>query len=325
MDPKISKIMSGGDTFAAYNRLGIDAFPIRVSYYCQGLVSGASLTMNFPEKDVTGGGIFAGWNGPDEFGRIWFRGAYVGGDVKTWKDLEKYTPAEDWEKRCPPDLVRQAKAKYPDKAFGCHVHLGPFENAMESMGFLDFFMGLHRNRDFIREIIRRRTDWIINCFQYVESLGADYIVMGDDVAYKNNTFVSPKDLDELAFPYYRRIVSSVKIPVIWHSDGYVERLVGKAIDTGFKGLHPIEENGGNHLGKIKENYGQQIALIGNVNALTVLTKPDLAAVRADVDRCMDQAKAHGGYILATSNSAHFATCPEAISEMYSYGKKVSWY
>jgi uroporphyrinogen-III decarboxylase len=325
MDPKLTKHMVDGDLWAAYALLGIDAFPVRIAYYCQGLPAAASFTMDISDDESRGGGIFAGWNGPDEFGRVWSRGAYVGGDLKTWEDLDKYTPQENWEDRTPSEVLQRVRERYPDKAVGVHVHLGPFGTTLERMGFEHFCLSLFNDRELVAEAIKRQADWILGYFRYVEELGVDYLVMGDDVAYKGATFVSPRDFEELAVPHFKRIVDSVNIPVIWHSDGYIEELVGKAIEIGFKGIHPVEANAGNDMGRIKKRFGNRITLIGNVDALNVLTRNDPTEVRREVDRCMTEAKTGGAYMLATSNSAHFDCRPEAIIEMYRYGAEVGIY
>ena len=214
---------------------------------------------------------------------------------------------------------------YPDKAYCLNSHTGPFGLTMESMGFEHFFYSLFDDRDLVKEVIERRTRWFIDIRRYVQDLGADYIVMGDDVAYKGKTFVSPDDFKELAIPYYKRIVESLDIPVIWHSDGFIEPLIDLAIETGIKGLQAIEPLAGNDLGRVKEKYGERLVLLGNVDCVTVLTSTDLDLVRKDVDRCMEQAKKGGGYMLATSNSLHVSCTLEAVKEMYRYGAEVGRY
>jgi uroporphyrinogen decarboxylase len=325
VDPKIIRALGDGNPLKAFDMLGLDSFPIRAQNWCQGVPLLASLVMEIPEDMQTGGGAFGGWDGIDEFGRVWKRGSYVGGDLRTWEDLEKYIPPLKLEERTPPEVMRKYQEVYPHKAHVLNMHSGPFGLTMESMGFEDFFYTLSDDRDLVQEVITRRTDWFIEIARYVEELGADYVVMGDDVAYKGKTFVSPDDFRELALPAYRKIVDALDIPVFWHSDGFIEPVIDIAVEAGIRGLHAMEPPAGNDLGRIKKKYGEKMVLMGNVDCVNVLTTKDLDLVRADVDRCMREAKAGGGFMLASSNSLHSATTLEAVVEMYRYAKEVGKY
>jgi uroporphyrinogen decarboxylase len=325
VDPKFIRALGDGNPFQAFEALGLDSFPIRVQNWCQGVPLLASLVMDIPPEMQTAGGAFGGWDGVDEFGRVWRRGSYVGGALKTWEDLDRYIPPLRLEERTPPALMGKYRELYPDKAYALNHHSGPFGLTMESMGFDTFFYSLYDDRDLVKEVIRRRTDWYIDVCRYVQELGADYLVMGDDVAYKGKTFVSPDDFAELALPSYKRIVEAMDIPVFWHSDGFIEPLIPLALQVGIKGLHALEPPAGNDLGRIKQNYGEQLVLLGNVDCVQVLTTTDLAAVRAEVDRCLAQARAGGGFMLSTSNSLHAAVTLEAAVEMYRYAQEVGRY
>lgn len=325
LDPKFIKAFGDGNPLKAFEFLQLDAFPIRAQNWCQGVPLLASLVMEIPEEDQTAGGAFGGWNGIDEFGRIWNKGSYIGGALETWKDIDKYIPPLKLEQRTPPEVMKKYKDLYPDKAYTLNFHSGPFGLTIESMGFEHFFYSLYDDRNLVKEVIERRTSWFIEVCEYVEGVGADFLVMGDDVAFKGKTFVSPEDFRELAIPSYKRIVDSLEIPVFWHSDGFIEPLIDLAIEAGIKGLHAIEPLAGNDLGRIKEKYDDKLVLLGNVDCVEVLTQTDLKLVRKEVDRCMRQAKKGGGYMIATSNSLHARCTIEAVREMYRYALEVGRY
>ncbi|MBW2348192.1 MAG: hypothetical protein JRF59_10165 [Deltaproteobacteria bacterium] len=319
MDPRFVRAFGNGNPARAYEALGIDAFPIRAQCWCGDMPLVPSLmNIEVPEGYDTGGGVFAGWHGVDEFGRVWEKGSYITGALKTREDLDRFIPPPRLEERTPPAAVRRVMEKYPDRAHVLNAHLGPFGLTMESMGFEHFFYMLYDDRELVREVLDRRTTWFIDLCRHAQELGVDFVVMGDDVAYKGKTFVSPEDFRELAIPCYRRIVEALEIPVIWHSDGFVEPLIQMTLETGIRGMHALEPAAGNDLGRIKERYGDRMVLLGNVDCVSVLTGTDLARVRAEVDRCMAQAKAGGGFMLATSNSLHAACTVEAVREMYRY-------
>ena len=326
MDPKFVFAFGDGDAAEAYDYLGIDCLPIRAQSWCQDMPLVPALAgIEVPEDHQTGGGVFAGWNGVDECGREWRRGSYVGGALKGWADIERFIPPLRLEERTPPGFMEGLKDRHPDKMHALCIHMGPFGLTMESMGFDHFFYTLFDDRKLIVEVLNRRTDWFIELCRYEQELGADFVVMGDDVAFKNSTFVSPADFRELAIPCYERICDALEVPVIWHSDGFVEPLIEMALEAGIVGMHALEPLAGNDLGRVKQRFGESMVLLGNVDCAGILTTTDLDAVRGEVDRCMTEAKSGGGYLLATSNSLHSACTAEAVREMYHYARDVGRY
>ena len=326
LDPKFVMAFGQGSLPRACEYLGLDCLPIRAQSWCGDMPLAPALAgIEVPPDMQTGGGVFAGWDGIDECGRVWRRGSYVTGALKTWDDVDKYIPPLRLEERTPPDFMKVYKEQYPDKMHVLCIHMGPFGLTMESMGFEDFFYALYDDRKLVLEVLERRTQWFIDLCRYEQELGVDFVVMGDDVAFKGSTFVSPDDFQKLAIPCYRRIVQALDIPVIWHSDGFVEPLIEMALEAGIAGMHALEQPAGNDLGRIKERYGRRMLLLGNVDCVQVLTGTDLEAVRAEVDRCLDQAAAGGGYLLASSNSLHAACTEEAVREMYHYAQRAGVY
>jgi uroporphyrinogen decarboxylase len=97
-----------------------------------------------------------------------------------------------------------------------------------------------------------------------------------------------------------------------------------AIDAGFAGFHGLEPAAGMDLGRIKQEFGRDLALLGNID-IRVLFGADLEAVRAEVDRCLAQGAAGGGYMMATCNSIFEGMDPRAVSELFRYEQEVGFY
>ena len=64
--------------------------------------------------------------------------------------------------------------------------------------------------------------------------------MGDDSAHHGGPMISPRMWREFVLPYHRRIVESLPVPVIWHSDGNIAKLLPMAVEAGFAGIHGLE-------------------------------------------------------------------------------------
>ena len=325
IDPIFVEKMAAGNLQKTFEILGLDVYPIYSQNWCQGIPLGAGAKMNIPQEMQTSGGTYAGWDGIDEFGRVWKKGSYVGGVIKTAEDIQKYVPPLQLEKRSNPAKTRQFRAANADKAFALTTHTGPFGLTMESIGFEEFLYMFIDDRKLIETLLWERTQWFAEIAAYGAELGADFILMGDDAAFKGSTFISPQDFETLMVPCYTHIVQKAGVPVIWHTDGYVTPLLDTAVKAGIAGIHSLEPTAGVDMAAVKKDYGEKLILVGNVDCGEILCRSDLEKVRAEVHRCMQQAKEGGRYILSDSNAIHSGCHPDAVMEMFRYAREIGNY
>jgi uroporphyrinogen decarboxylase len=275
-------------------------------------------TRNPPESNA--------WrNGVDEWGRVWQDGMYVDGVVDTEADLEKYSPPLGYvEQLYDPDRVQAIRASFPNHCLVFGTHIGPFTAGYMAMGFERFFLRLVDDPAFAHRLLEARTAWCIAVYRRAASLGAELLVLGDDAGHREGPMISPRMWREFILPYHRRIVDAVDVPVIWHSDGNVAALLPMAIEAGFVGFHGLEPAAGMDLTRIKQAFGQDLVLIGNVD-VRVLCGSDLEAVRREVDRCIVQGAPGGGYMIASCNSIFAGMNPAVVAEMFRYEGEVGFY
>jgi len=266
----------------------------------------------------TPSGSKAWQTGTDEWGRIWRNGIYTAGAINTEEDLHRYTPPLVYaEQFFDPQQIQSVKTRYPDHCLIFGTHVGPFTMSYLAMGFEGFFTRLIENPLFAHKLLSARTAWAIALFQKAVSLGAEVIVVGDDAGHNDGPMISPQMWREFVLPYHRQIVDVLDVPVIWHSDGNVVSLLPMAIEAGFVGFHGLEPAAGIELKPIKQVFGRDLLLIGNID-VRVLCDTDLDAVRNEVDRCLAQGSPNGGYMLATCNSIFAGMNPIAVAEMFRY-------
>ncbi len=325
IDPKHIKHLGAGRISQTYDLLGLDVFPMFCQNWCQGVPLNASMRQDIAQDQQTSGGTYGGWDGIDEFGRVWKRGSYVDGVVRTEEDIERYVPDLVLDKRMEPEKARSAVANRPDKAFSLISHTGPFGLTLESIGFEEFFYQYMDNRAFVEKLLWARTKWFAEIAARGTELGADFVLMGDDVAFKGRTYIAPADFEELVVPCYRYIVEKAGVPVIWHSDGFITPLLDAAVKAGLAGVHSLEPKAGVNLGEVKRDYGDKLILAGNVDCGEALSQGELEIVRKEVRRCMEEAKQGGRYILSDSNSIHEGCNLEAVKEMYRYSREIGRY
>jgi uroporphyrinogen decarboxylase len=194
-----------------------------------------------------------------------------------------------------------------------------------SMGMEDFFVAVHRNRELVDALIQRSTDWTIAMIEQANAAEVDFIMIGDDVADSKGPMISLKNFREMVLPKYKEIVSVSEVPLIWHSDGEIESLLPMIIKAGFSGVHSLEPDAGVDMGTIKQQYGDQLVLAGNLDVTNVLTKTDIEFIRKDVERCIKQGAPGGGYLFSSSNSLFKGMKIESILEAYRYAKEIGTY
>ena len=276
---------------------------------------------NSPAREISN----AWRSGTDEWGRVWKDGVYVTGAVDTEDDLRRYSvPVERAREYLDADGFRATRDQCPDHCLIYGTHVGPFTAAYMAMGFERLFVRLVEDPAFVRQLLELRTDWCIALYREAARLGAEVLVLGDDAGHNRGPMISPEAWRELVLPCHRRIVESVGVPILWHSDGNVQVLLPAAMEAGFVGFHGLEPSAGNDLARIKDEFGGDLVLVGNVD-VGVLCSDDLAAVRAEVDRCIREGAPGGGYMIASCNSIFHGTNVEAVAEMFRHEAEVGYY
>ena len=254
--------------------------------------------------------------GIDEWGRVWKDGMYRAGVVDNLADLQNYSPPTSYADRFfDPQKVSSFREEYPDHCLFFGTHIGPFMNSYMAMGIDRFCLRIASDAPFIHALMEARTEWCLAVFERAVELGAEVIVMGDDSAHNSGPLISPKMWREFVFPYHRRIVEKLPVPVIWHSDGDITRLLPMAVEAGFAGIHGLEP-WSMSLGAVMAEFGNRLVLLGNAD-VRLLCQPDLETVRAEIRRCLEQG-GNRNYMLATCNSIFPGMHPHAVREFFRY-------
>lgn len=260
-------------------------------------------------------GSLAWRTGIDEFGCVWRDGQYVDGVVATADDLAHYAPPPPRAvERFDPVATAEVRHRYPDHCHFFGTHVGPFQAAYLAMGMERFMLRLADDPDFVAALLTARTDWAIALFQHAVTLGAEVIVLGDDAGHRHGPLISPSLWRRLVLPCHQRIVAALPVPVIWHSDGDITKLLPTAVEAGFAGVHGLEPGAGVDLAAVKQRFGAALVLMGNVD-VRLLCGDDAAAVRADVARSLAQG-APDGFLLSTCNSIFAGMNPQTVRAFF---------
>ncbi len=237
----------------------------------------------------------------------------AGGSVKTRQDLNNidlpdpddlqiYEPYQRWlEELKPTGLARF-----------CFLNLGS-DPAILGMGFETFAETIYDDPGLIHDLIALYTDWYGKAVTHLCEMDFDFLWFGDDIAFKNAPYVSPKTFRELFMPYYRKVTANITKPWIFHSDGNLYPILDDLLSLGMNGLHPIEP-GAMDLSDLKKRYGSNLCLVGHINVDT-LSRGTPEEVDRLVKEAIVAAAPGGGYICGSSNSVPYYARYENVRAM----------
>jgi uroporphyrinogen decarboxylase len=247
----------------------------------------------------------------------WLKGASGAPEHVDFLVKDRHT----WEEHIRPHLVNEAN--HPRRVhfdfyrgmracctehqlfFTCGV-VGPFDLMTPLCGYEHLLTGMALDPDWARDmadIYSRLTVDLLELLFAREGL-PDGLWVWDDLAFKQRPFLSPAMYRELVFPAHRRLFQWAHargLPVIYHSDGFVEPLLPDLIGAGIDCLQPLEVKAGVDLLRVKRRFGDRLAFIGGMDA-RVLETNNRDAVRVELEQKLPEAMAGGGYVLQVDHS-----------------------
>ena len=239
----------------------------------------------------------------------------IDGLIKTEADLAKIVlpdPESDDFYRSAREFV--AKYKGSDKALCITTRMG-VSNTYLSMGIEHFSLQLYENCDFVLTMMDIFIDWACKAVQKINGLGFDFMIVPEDLAWKQAPLFSPKMFRELFLPRMKKVADKIQIPWIYHSDGNLMPVLDDLLTLGMNGLANIEPNAMN-INELKQRYGHRICLVGNIDLHYTLTRGTPEEVETEVKKRIQEVGLGGGYILASSNSLAGYCKPENVLAMH---------
>jgi uroporphyrinogen decarboxylase len=247
------------------------------------------------------------------------------GPVKTLDDLNRYEPPEPHAAHRFESLkriVQRYKGKY---AVGVHLN-DVLSIPRNLMGFQNLMMAFSEP-ELIKGLVDLSVNLNIELAKEAAKLGADFVFTGDDYASTEGPFISPKMFREYLYPGLKRVIAGFHeqgLPVIKHTDGNIMPLLDMIIDSGIDCLDPIDPLAGLDIADIKEEYGDRIAVKGNVDCAHTLTFGSVEDVVKETLEVISKAGPGGGIIVSSSNSIHSAVKPgnylAMLNTIRTYGK-----
>lgn len=173
----------------------------------------------------------------------------------------------------------------------------------DGAGFVEFTERIAEDFDGLKREADRRLRRTLRECRRMRQAGLDGFILCSDYAFNNGPFLSPAMFSELIAPYLRELVAELRAMgayVIKHSDGNILPILDQLIEARPHALHSLDPMAGIDIRAIKHQYGDRVALCGNVHCAHLQTgTPE--QIRQSAEYCLRWGKPGGGYIFSTSN------------------------
>jgi uroporphyrinogen decarboxylase len=167
-------------------------------------------------------------------------------------------------------------------------HLGGelFEAAWRLRGLENFLLDLIERPEWAHFLLDRLADLARRNAESLARAGVDVLALDDDVGMPGTMMIGPATWREFFKPRMATIVGAARaikpdLRVLYHSDGYVEPIVGDLIEIGVDALNPLQPE---HMDatRIRRQFGRRPALWGTVGHQTTFSFADPDAIRQEV-------------------------------------------
>jgi uroporphyrinogen decarboxylase len=199
----------------------------------------------------------------------------------------------------------RAKCTRENRFMTCGV-VGAFDRMSPLCGHEHLLMGMALDPEWVAEMADLYAAVTVRLLEILfgrEGL-PDGLWVWDDLGFKNRPFMSPAMYRALVFPAHKKLFDFAHgrgLPVVLHCDGYVEPLIPALIEAGINCLQPLEVKAGMDLLRLKQRFGERIALIGGMDA-RALESNDRQIVEAELLGKLPGVMAGSGYVLQVDHS-----------------------
>ena len=194
---------------------------------------------------------------------------------------------------------------------------GPFQRMVTRHGLIAILTELKRNESEIFRELKEEIEDVEALVSQCLELNIGALVIADDIAYQQSTYMSPEDMVKLFTPLYSDLVSRAKaggVYALFHSCGNISGFLDQLVACGFDGLAGCQGQCLD-LASIKEKY-RSLTLLAGIDAdLLESESIDELQKREFIDRVISLAKG-GGFILASSCGLYSHNSRQRLSELY---------
>jgi len=156
---------------------------------------------------------------------------------------------------------------------------GGYDELRELMGDELACISFYDQPELIEDLLQTIGDTALKVLERVsEKIQIDVLSVHEDFAGKNGPLVGPEHFRQFIAPYYRRIwdfVASKGARLFdIDSDGNIDAIIPALLDAGINCIHPFESAAGMDIVKVREQYGDRLAICGGLDKFVIAKGKD---------------------------------------------------
>jgi uroporphyrinogen decarboxylase len=258
------------------------------------------------------------------------------GNVQSIGDLDNYTFPNPYKPKKVEGVREQAESLYNKTDYAVVADApqqGIFETACLLRGFDNFLEDLALREDFVKELLARICDYMIDLYDHFLSAVGEYVqvvIVGDDVAMQDRPLISPLFYRKVVKPFHGKLWSSIKKQtdayLFLHSCGNVHPLIPDFMELGVDILNPIQVSAADmNTLTLKREFGEKLTFWGAIDTQKVLPYGSPQDVELEVKTRIKDLAPGGGYVLCAVHNIQADVGPENILAMYGSARKYGNY
>ncbi len=198
---------------------------------------------------------------------------------------------DDFEERC----GKLRDADYPIT----FKFNGPFWQLREWLGLENLCIMAIEQPEFIEEMISFWADFVSETMApVIQNVQIDAVMIGEDMAYKGYSMISPTMVRRFLQPAYNQWVSEIRAsgcPIVdMDSDGYIGELIPIWIESNMNCCDPVEVAAGNDIVEYRRRFGKKMAYRGGIDKRALAKGGKI--MEEEIMRVVPPLLEDGGYI-----------------------------
>jgi uroporphyrinogen decarboxylase len=203
---------------------------------------------------------------------------------------------------------------------------GSFQSAVRRHELMAVLSMIAKSPDVLAAEFKSTTDQVTAAMAQGVDAGAHGIILADDIAYSQSTYMAPGFVERYLQPVWE--VQTAKagelgVPLVFHSDGNLNKVLPHIISAGFDGLQCIEPSAGMDIIEIFAQYGQSLCLMGGIDPALLVRNENLCDMetagnnlRRAINTLMESDLPNGGLIVGSCSGLYAGMSPELVHYMY---------
>ena len=201
---------------------------------------------------------------------------------------------------------------------------GPFQRLANEMGLMPLLASLKSETESIASRLSSEADAVNALIVSYNKLKIEAMVITDDIAYGQSTYMSQADVRRFLLPHYAQFVSRIHSGdryALFHSDGNLTNLIPDLAAIGFDGIAGCQSDCMD-LVSLKKQWGHQLTILGGLDQ-ELLDAETLNPKQRDQLLAIVKSLAQGGkFILGSSSGLYSDKHLKNIRRIYELVRKV---